>query len=426
MNDYKFGNFIYTLRVENGLTQAEVAQRLGVSAAAVSKWENGSTKPRYEMLLKLAEIFQVSTEELINGEKADREPLEQEPINQDPPQKKKTIWIVVIIALALIALCVCALLVLKNSASVFDGSSEDAVTSAEQSKETSSESPVSSNTSSKKQSSSKTSSKTVSTYSNKENSSPNVQLLGIGGVLVDGDWAYYYDSSYVKEDVSGGYKYKAKDGIYKSRHDGSNKTRLVEGNFRCVNILDGWLYYKASNWDTINSGLYRIRTDGSKQKKICDGTLKSVCFVGNWIYYLDNGVVSRVYTDGSNVQVFSPAITGKCMSIEGNTIYTCNGELFQQVNVDGTGYKSYPLKDVTYFIVNDGWIYYPKNDRGIAIYYKASLDLSETTELIALNGEYSTDYLYVVDDWLYFPNVEDEKTKYRVKTDGSGEIELVN
>ena len=67
MNDYNFGNFVCMLREKKGLTQADVAGMLGVTAAAVSKWENGSSKPRVEVLFKLAEILEVRPEELIAG-----------------------------------------------------------------------------------------------------------------------------------------------------------------------------------------------------------------------------------------------------------------------------------------------------------------------------------------------------------------------
>lgn len=67
MNDYRFGNFVCMLREKKGLTQAEVARRLGVTPAAVSKWENGSSKPRVEVLFQLAEILDVKPEELMSG-----------------------------------------------------------------------------------------------------------------------------------------------------------------------------------------------------------------------------------------------------------------------------------------------------------------------------------------------------------------------
>ena len=46
MSDYRFGNYLYELRKQSGFGQKEVAAFCGVSNKAVSKWENGKTKPR--------------------------------------------------------------------------------------------------------------------------------------------------------------------------------------------------------------------------------------------------------------------------------------------------------------------------------------------------------------------------------------------
>ena len=64
MNDYAFGNFLYTLRTEKGLSQAELGELLGVTNKAVSKWENGSTKPNTVLIPRIAELFGVTVEEL--------------------------------------------------------------------------------------------------------------------------------------------------------------------------------------------------------------------------------------------------------------------------------------------------------------------------------------------------------------------------
>ena len=67
MNDYNFGNFLCELREQKNLTQAEIAKLLNVTPAAVSKWENGSSKPRVNVLFQLAQILNVRPEELIAG-----------------------------------------------------------------------------------------------------------------------------------------------------------------------------------------------------------------------------------------------------------------------------------------------------------------------------------------------------------------------
>ena len=65
MNDYKFGNYIYDLRRRNGISQAELAEVLGVTNKAVSKWENGKAKPKTDVLVKMSSYFGVQIEEIL-------------------------------------------------------------------------------------------------------------------------------------------------------------------------------------------------------------------------------------------------------------------------------------------------------------------------------------------------------------------------
>lgn len=59
------GKTIQELRKQKNVTQEELAAELGVTAAAVSKWENGYTLPDILMLCALADFFQVTTDELL-------------------------------------------------------------------------------------------------------------------------------------------------------------------------------------------------------------------------------------------------------------------------------------------------------------------------------------------------------------------------
>lgn len=59
------GKKILELRRQNNVTQDALAAELGVTAAAVSKWENGYTLPDILMLYALADFFQVTTDELL-------------------------------------------------------------------------------------------------------------------------------------------------------------------------------------------------------------------------------------------------------------------------------------------------------------------------------------------------------------------------
>ena len=68
MNTYVTGNTIKTLRERNGLTQAELAQKIGVSSKTVSKWETAKGLPDISLLQPLAQSLGVSVIELMNGQ----------------------------------------------------------------------------------------------------------------------------------------------------------------------------------------------------------------------------------------------------------------------------------------------------------------------------------------------------------------------
>lgn len=72
MNDYAFGNFLYTLRTEKKLSQTQLAKQLGVTNKAVSKWENGASKPNTALIPRLAEILNVTVEELFAGRRLEK------------------------------------------------------------------------------------------------------------------------------------------------------------------------------------------------------------------------------------------------------------------------------------------------------------------------------------------------------------------
>ena len=63
------GNKIKELRRSKGMSQKDIADKLGVTSQAVSKWENGKNLPDMMMLSRIADILQVSCDELHNPEK---------------------------------------------------------------------------------------------------------------------------------------------------------------------------------------------------------------------------------------------------------------------------------------------------------------------------------------------------------------------
>ena len=56
---------IKELRLSLGLNQPQLAQKLGVSKQCISNWENGYIQPSIDMLVKLAELFSVGTDYIL-------------------------------------------------------------------------------------------------------------------------------------------------------------------------------------------------------------------------------------------------------------------------------------------------------------------------------------------------------------------------
>lgn len=69
MDQVKIGLFIQQMRKDAGMTQKELAERLQISDKTVSKWETGKGVPDVESLNPLCQIFSISVNELLSGEK---------------------------------------------------------------------------------------------------------------------------------------------------------------------------------------------------------------------------------------------------------------------------------------------------------------------------------------------------------------------
>ena len=69
MDQMKIGNFLKELRKEKGITQAQLAETLNVSARTVSRWETGSNMPDISLLVDIADYYDISIPEIINGER---------------------------------------------------------------------------------------------------------------------------------------------------------------------------------------------------------------------------------------------------------------------------------------------------------------------------------------------------------------------
>ncbi|SDB36992.1 Transcriptional regulator, contains XRE-family HTH domain [Pseudobutyrivibrio sp. YE44] len=69
MDQIKIGKFISSCRKEQGMTQAILAEKIGVSDRAVSKWETGKSMPDTGIMLELCQLLHINVNELLSGEK---------------------------------------------------------------------------------------------------------------------------------------------------------------------------------------------------------------------------------------------------------------------------------------------------------------------------------------------------------------------
>ena len=95
------------LRQEQGLSQSGLAEALGVSRQAVSRWETGAAMPSAENLFCLSRLYGVPLDELIRGEEADPEQKTEPPAGtQDAPKEDRALRRWRAAALVLAAVCV--------------------------------------------------------------------------------------------------------------------------------------------------------------------------------------------------------------------------------------------------------------------------------------------------------------------------------
>ena len=98
MDQIKIGRFISERRKEVGLTQASLAEKLGVTDRAVSKWETGKSMPDSSIMLELCDILQISVNELLMGERINMENGNKKneqlllDIAKEVEKKNKIIW----------------------------------------------------------------------------------------------------------------------------------------------------------------------------------------------------------------------------------------------------------------------------------------------------------------------------------------------
>ena len=98
MNQIKIGKFIAECRKKGNLTQMQLAEKLGITDKAISKWERGIAMPDSSIMLELCGILGISVNELLSGEKINMENNDQKneqlllDMAKELEKKNKTIW----------------------------------------------------------------------------------------------------------------------------------------------------------------------------------------------------------------------------------------------------------------------------------------------------------------------------------------------
>ena len=98
MNQIKIGRFIAECRKKENLTQMQLAEKLGITDKAVSKWERGVAMPDTSIMLELCAILNINVNELLSGEKINMENTDQKnaqlvlDMAKELENKNKTIW----------------------------------------------------------------------------------------------------------------------------------------------------------------------------------------------------------------------------------------------------------------------------------------------------------------------------------------------
>ncbi len=78
MNQIKIGRFIAECRKKANLTQMQLAEKLGITDKAISKWERGVAMPDTSIMLELCDILCISVNELLSGEMIDMEQKDEQ------------------------------------------------------------------------------------------------------------------------------------------------------------------------------------------------------------------------------------------------------------------------------------------------------------------------------------------------------------
>ena len=115
MNQEKIGKFISKLRKEKNMTQEELAEKLGVTAKSISRWENGKTMPDLSLFNPMCEILGITVNDLMSGKIVDNKnsisALGENIINMvsdlENKKRRKNVFLIFVLSIIFVLVIIC-------------------------------------------------------------------------------------------------------------------------------------------------------------------------------------------------------------------------------------------------------------------------------------------------------------------------------
>jgi hypothetical protein len=259
-------------------------------------------------------------------------------------------------------------------------------------------------------------------------------LTNGGSAVSDGQYIYYLNSS-------DGYK------LYKSKPDGSLKSKINDSRCGSLNIVGDWIYYTGS---FENEGIYKMKKDGSSKTLIVKSQVMGISVVNDWIYYLERDAsqsqkndLYKIKTNGtSKTKInFGAGSSLVCAYLQDivvveNWVYLSlynkveNKEQLFRIKTDGSSAQKVLSSSPRFFSIEGGWVYYA--DETYKKINKAKVDGSSEKVIYTIpESHYSLYSINISNGYVYFSNyTESQPTDklgiYRMKTDGTNTVKLVS
>ena len=259
-------------------------------------------------------------------------------------------------------------------------------------------------------------------------------LTNGGNVVSDGQYNYYLNSS-------DGYK------LYKSKPDGSSKSKISDSVCSSLNTIGDWIYYSDF---MVGKGIYKMKKDGSSKTLLVNSQTMGIAVVNDWIYYLEKGAsesqenfLYKIKTDGTSKKKIDFETKNSLVCIEPQAIVVIENWVYlsllnkadnniglYRIKTDGSTAQRVSTSSPRFFSIEDGWIYY--SDDTYQKINKAKVDGSSEEVLYTIpDSNYALYGLNASNGCVYFSNntysqPDDKLGIYIMKTDGSDLVKLVS